>query len=306
MGGACSYCPCCRPKPKIYSQPEPSPRTPEPPSTQPEPPSRNIQLPERAKVPRQPQVSSGSPFANSGVSKTNPLDLIKGYENELLGSLENALTPFYGKIGHLSDYVKEAKKKCHYPSEHGLTRDESAAIYIYTKKWENGCLYDHLQAAWESNDKSKMKPWFKFLKLFKTAYNKLPGAKDEMWKGKWFDPRLNEELDSASASFYAAMDMFSPSKATIEQSFDDDGFNKKMLIGLQGVGAKEAHDYVANDYYSILVFPGMRVAVFMREEIKDNNSVTYHLNKLSGTYYYRLTSFPIILYIVDILFVFNS
>ena len=63
------------------------------------------------------------------------MKLIDGYEDEPLVSLEEALKPFDGKIDQLSYYIKEAKTKCHYPSEHSLTHDESAAIYIYTMKW---------------------------------------------------------------------------------------------------------------------------------------------------------------------------
>ena len=281
MGGVCSCCPCCKPKPKIYSPTEPSPRKYEGSFRQPEPPSRNLQLSERTKAPSQLQTSSGSPFAKSGVSKTNQGNLIKGYEDEPLGSLEEALAPFYGKIDHLSEYVKEAKTKCHYPSEHGLTRDESAAIYIYTKKWGNGCLYDHLQAAWESNDKSKMKPWLKFLKLFKSGYEKLPTAKGEVWKGKSSDPRLEQELDSKSVSLYAAMDIYSTSKASLEQSLDNDGVNKKMLIGLQDVGAKRADGYAADNQSSALVYRGARVAVSNKMESSDGGSVTYHLKGLT-------------------------
>jgi hypothetical protein len=91
--------------------------------------------------------SPNSPFPKTGMSKSNPLNLIRGYKNEPLVLLEEALQPFYGKIPHLSKYIKEAKTKCYYLATPILTRDESAAIYIYTMKWDNRCLYHHLQAA---------------------------------------------------------------------------------------------------------------------------------------------------------------
>ncbi|CAF3254994.1 unnamed protein product [Rotaria sp. Silwood2] len=113
-------------------------------------------------------------FSQLSISTSDPLRLIYGYLNEPLVSLEEALQPFHDQIDQLSHFIKEAKTECCYPSEHNLTRDESAAIYIYTMKWANNCLYDHLQEAWKTEDRATMKRWFKYLRLFQSAFDKLP------------------------------------------------------------------------------------------------------------------------------------
>ncbi|CAF1470237.1 unnamed protein product [Adineta steineri] len=60
---------------------------------------------------------------------------VYGYHSEELVSIEKALEPIESQIRELSRYIKIAKQHCHFPSEHGLTKDQSAAVYIYTMEW---------------------------------------------------------------------------------------------------------------------------------------------------------------------------
>ncbi|CAF1524228.1 unnamed protein product, partial [Adineta steineri] len=57
---------------------------------------------------------------------------VYGFLNAELVTIEKALQPIESQIANLPRFIKIAKKHCHYPSEHGLTHDESASIYIYT------------------------------------------------------------------------------------------------------------------------------------------------------------------------------
>ncbi len=218
-----------------------------------------------------------SPFSKTGMSKSNPLRLIQGYENEPIVSLEEALGPFHGKIPHLSNHIKEAKTKCYYPAKPILTRDESAAIYIYTMKWGNGCLYDHLQAAWESDDPLELKPWYKYLKLFKTAFDKLPDAKGEIWQGKSHDANLREELNSNSSSLYVAMDLFSPSKSFVQEFLHNRGIKEKILIGFKSVGGKLLGEYSAMNLNEVIVFPGTKLGLSDIDITSESGSVIYHM-----------------------------
>jgi hypothetical protein len=229
------------------------------------------------------ESSSDPPFSKTGMSKSNPLNLIQGYENEPLVSLEEALGPFYGKIIDLSDYIKEAKTKCYYPEKPKLTLDESAAIYIYTMKWGDGCLYNRLQDAWKSNDPLELKPWLKYLKLFKNAFDKLPDANEEIWQGKLFDDKFEEEITLNSSSLYMVMDIFSPSKTVVEETLDSENVEKKILIGFKSVGGKLLGEYSAMNLNKVLVFPGTKVGV--SEVMSDNFSVIYHVTGPSRKYH---------------------
>jgi hypothetical protein len=108
---------------------------------------------------------------------------IYDYHAEKLVSLEKALEPIESKIEDLPRYVKMAKKHCHYPSENGLTRDESAAVYIYTMEWNENSLYRVLNNALRSEQRHATKGWFPYLKLFDTALDKLPTFKGNVWRG---------------------------------------------------------------------------------------------------------------------------
>ncbi|UJR12123.1 hypothetical protein I4U23_016300 [Adineta vaga] len=71
----------------------------------------------------------------------------------------NALEPFQGQIQNLDKQIDDAKFNCHYPSQHNLTRDESAALYLYLLIGNNETVRSHLQNAWDSNDEEQMKPY---------------------------------------------------------------------------------------------------------------------------------------------------
>lgn len=306
MGAVCSGCPCGKKVAPVSPEPQkmttiskPVQRSPTPALTQRSIspiftqqtttpiPTQQVTTPiptQKATTPTLPQSFSASPFSNSGISKGNSLDLIRGFENEPLVSLEEALAPFHGKIDDVDDYIQEAKTKCHYPSENHLTRDESAAIYIYTRRWGKGCLYEHLQTAWNSRKPSEMKPWFRYIKLFKAAYDKLPTATEEIWQGKPFDPTLHRELNTDSAPLYPAMGIFSPSKTSVERYLSSVGVSEKILIGFQRVGAKLPGAHAADIKYAPLVFPGPKLGRSHVEMSDDGESAIYHLVGPKGKY----------------------
>jgi hypothetical protein len=66
---------------------------------------------------------------------------VYGYRTEKVVSLEKALEPIESQINELPHFVKMAKRHCHFPSEHDLSKDQSAAIYIYTMEWGDTTLY---------------------------------------------------------------------------------------------------------------------------------------------------------------------
>jgi hypothetical protein len=108
---------------------------------------------------------------------------VYGYHSQKLVSLEQALEPIVSQIDELPRYIKIAKRHCRHPSEHGLTHDESAAIYIYTMEWDETSLYRVLNNTLRSENREDLKIWFPYLKLFDTGLNKLPTVKEVIWRG---------------------------------------------------------------------------------------------------------------------------
>jgi hypothetical protein len=122
---------------------------------------------------------------------------IFGLKNHPLLSLDEAVQPIVPQILNLMEYVKIAKEHCHQLSEHGLTKDESASIYLYTMEWNFQSLYIMLNRALRSENRSDLRPWFGYLKLFQTAIDKLPSIKQNLWRG--IDKNMNSTYKKGDA-----------------------------------------------------------------------------------------------------------
>jgi hypothetical protein len=119
------------------------------------------------------------------------LPSVYAYRDEKLVSIEKALASVESQIDQLLYYIKIAKKHCHFPSEHGLSRDQSAAVYIYTMEWGDQTLYRVLNKALRSENPQALKIWFPYLKLFDSALDKLPTVKGSVWPGISVDSGKN-------------------------------------------------------------------------------------------------------------------
>jgi len=108
---------------------------------------------------------------------------VYGFRVEKIVSLEEALKPIESTIDQLTYFIKIAKKSCHFPNDHGLSKDQSASIYIYTMEWGETTLYRVLNEALRSENRQALKIWFPYLKLFDTALDLLPTVKESVWRG---------------------------------------------------------------------------------------------------------------------------
>ena len=108
---------------------------------------------------------------------------VYGYLTHPLVPLQKALEPIAPKMDQLDRFSKIAKDECHFPSEHGLTRDESAAVFLYTMEWGENSFYQVINRALRAEDRLSLKPWFAYLKLFDTAVQKLPTIRKNLWRG---------------------------------------------------------------------------------------------------------------------------
>lgn len=101
---------------------------------------------------------------------------IVGYEREPLGSIEEACKPLENILEHeLKQNIAIAKMNSTKP-KNGLTQDESASIHLYTMEWDEceNSLYMVLNRTLRVADRTKLRPWFKYLKaifnsLFQTT-----------------------------------------------------------------------------------------------------------------------------------------
>ena len=234
------------------------------------------------------ESSAGHRFSRLSIkfSKINPLTYIDGYEKEPFVSLEEALKPFDDEIDQLSKYIKKAKKECNPSSKHGLTHDESAAIYIYTMQWKPRCVYDHSETAWNSKDPStKLKPWFRYLKLLKSAFNKLPDEKKVIWQGIAYNEQDKNKLSSKSLSMYSSMGTCSLSANEVKKYVQNKNDSKTILVGYELVNGKSMAGYTADSSNEVMIWPGTKLGLAKPVEIDYDGSLFFHLTRQTSKHY---------------------
>jgi hypothetical protein len=120
-------------------------------------------------------------FVNNTLSELQEANRspIFGYEDSPILTLEEAVEKIIPLVSRFLDYVATAKQHCNRRSDL-LTRDESAAVYLYSMPTP---FFSRLNDALRIENRHALKPWFAFLKLFITALEKLPSTRKTVWRG---------------------------------------------------------------------------------------------------------------------------
>ena len=110
---------------------------------------------------------------------------LQGYEDYPLVSLDEAIKPVIPTFRNdIRQYVYIAKKNTSEKTEL-LTTDEAASIQLYSMQWTpmNDSFYIHLNRILRTINRTALRPWFLYLKLFLTALFKLPSVQSTVWRG---------------------------------------------------------------------------------------------------------------------------
>jgi len=175
---------------------------------------------------------------------------IFGYEDLPLLTLEEAVEKIIPLIPHLMDYVATAKKKYNRHSSL-LTRDESAAIYLYTM---GPPFFSRLNETLRAENRDALKPWFAFLKLFITALEKLPSMKATIWRGVNYDDTLTFVDDEIH--IWWSVNSCSMA-ANILQPFLGE---KGTVFAIDALHGKDISSFSAmSDEREVVLMPGTRV-----------------------------------------------
>jgi len=185
---------------------------------------------------------------------------IDDYKIDGILSLDTALEPVLCSVDQLDYYIERAKKFRHYPSEHDLTEDESAAVYLYTNDWGDQSLHRVLNQALQSDDRRILTPWLGFLKLFNNALEKLPTVKDTIWRG--LSNNIAKQLKENDEVVCWGVTSCSTSADIICNILDQNS----VLCSIKPLNGKYIHGYTpfSNDH-EVLLFPGTRFRVKIQE-----------------------------------------
>jgi hypothetical protein len=186
------------------------------------------------------------------------LESIGAYWQNSLVSLEEALEPVMARFDQLDRSIKEAKKRCRYPSKHGLTRDESAAVFLYSMEGGDNSLYRLLNETLRSKNRRAAKLWFGYLKLFDTALNKLPTVRKSIWRGMNGDFSHMYKKDDILTWWSVSSCSVS---MTVAQQFLESDKNGTLLM-IEAKNAKDISDYTNfSNEKEIILKPGTQLRV---------------------------------------------
>ena len=121
---------------------------------------------------------------DANLERLNTLTPLRGYAAKRCHSLTEAVQGFHKQLDDVNSRVWTAMNRSKNPTD-GLTRDESAAIILYTIEWdlEHPSLYSVLNNTLRLEDRRKLVPWFSYLNLLFTALFKLPSIRGTIWRG---------------------------------------------------------------------------------------------------------------------------
>jgi hypothetical protein len=176
--------------------------------------------------------------------------LIFGYEDSPLLTLEEALEKIIPSIPHAMGYIATAKEKYNRHSDL-LTRDESAAIYLYSMPTS---FFSRLNETLRAENRHALKPWFAFLKLFITALEKLPPTKATVWRGVNYDDTLS--FVDNDIHIWWSINSCSMALNIVERFLGDSG----TVFAIDAIHCKDISAFSAiQDEQEVVLMPGTRV-----------------------------------------------
>ncbi|CAF4391012.1 unnamed protein product [Rotaria sp. Silwood2] len=197
-------------------------------------------------------------------------------KDESILSIDLALQSVLSIVDRLDHYIEDAKRSRHYPSDHGLTEDESVAIYLYANDWNDQSLNKVLNNTLQSEDHTALQSWLSFLKLFNAALEKLSTVHNTVWRGLTIDAaeKLNENEDLILCSVISC----SSSRTIIEHLLDD----KSVLCSIKSFSAKNIQGYTSkNEEDEVILLPGTRLRVKCKQLNNDLDKPIIYLEEIN-------------------------
>ena len=187
---------------------------------------------------------------------------IFGYACEPLVSLEEACQPLLNIVPHLSSHIFIAKQNSKNPLDN-LTDNESAAIRLYTMEWyddddlnSNISLYLYLNESLRTTNRTLLRPWFKYLKLFLTALAKLKIKKNlTLWRGVEGD--YSDYYSPGSEIIWWSISSCTTSLNILQSPLYLGDVQMRTIFLIETLNGRSVRNHSQfNDEEEILLFPG--------------------------------------------------
>ena len=206
----------------------------------------------------QPTRRVNSRLLHQGCSISKALDPIIEYAQEPILSLKDACEPLNNILDDLSKYVSIALESTPAEPADKLTKDEAAAIRLYTIEWDDGTksLYSVLNLTLRAADRVELKPWFKYLKLFLTALVKIPCAfKQTVWRG--VRRNISDEFYPGAQIVWWSFSSCTTSLTVLESDMYLGNVGERTLFSIELINGRTVRNHSHFDTEDeILMLPG--------------------------------------------------
>jgi len=183
---------------------------------------------------------------------------IYGVMDQPLMVLEKACKRLKGVVAHIDKIVGCAKEtaayKCKGVDSNGLTVDERAAINAYTQE---SPLYLSLNNALRARNRTKVVPFYPYLKLLLTALGKLPKVKGAFWRGVKTDlhTTFKEKMKSKQNHFFWSFKSTTLKADVLQDPMFLGTAGKRTLLNIHGFSGVRIEKYSSIQSEAEVLFP---------------------------------------------------
>ena len=188
---------------------------------------------------------------------------IMGYADEPLLPLLEACAPLSDIIYNILFYAQAALNETSEKPADGLTIDESAAIRLYTVQWDKSyrSLYIMLNHILINEDRDKLRPYFKYLKLFLTALVKIPCVpRLTIWRG--VTKNLSADHSPNTSITWWRFSSCTTELPVLKSNVYLGNSGDRTLFSVDAINARkiDAHSHFVEES-EVLLLPGTRMIV---------------------------------------------
>ena len=192
-----------------------------------------------------------------------PTEPILEYADEPLLPLAEACAPLDAILHNLSYYVQLALEETPQDPPDRLTIDESAAIRLYTIEWDrpHRSLYSMLNYTLKNENREKLRPYFRYMKLFITALVKLPCMPPcTVWRGVTKD--LSQEFPPGTPVTWWAFSSCTTELTVLENNMYLGSSGHRTLFSVEVINGRtvRAHSHFVTED-ELLLLPGTHMIV---------------------------------------------
>jgi hypothetical protein len=129
-----------------------------------------------------------------------------------------------------------------------------------------------------------MKPWFKYLKLLKSALDKLPDVNKQIWQRIGRNEEHEKTLKKDQSQLYTCMSSCWPLYEDAKHDLNQTSVSKTIFVGYEFVNGKDVTDYTEGRTKEVMIWPGAKIYVMKVVDDEEDGSTKAYIKRLCKCY----------------------